>query len=151
MICPRVQAARGSRHYSNCLWPTQLWHSLLRTCGDSCLLGRRGGCWGCWGCWDFWDRWDVTHPYWPFGPLDHWTTGTTWPLLDRYWTTGPARRPWPSRAATQEHRPQPSTTVHNRPQHEIRSRRASRRQLTESVRKRCDVSSFLRITHAANR
>ena len=82
---------------------------------------------------------------WTFGPLDHWDH---W---DHLAIIGPARWPWPSRAATQEHRPQPSTTVRNRPQHEIRSQRVSRRQLTESVRKRCDVSSFLRITHAANR
>ena len=110
MICPRVQAARGSRHYSNCLWPTQLWHSLLRTCGDSCLLGRRGGCWGCWGCWDCWDRWDVTHPYWPFGPLDHWDhLAIIGPLLD-HWASSPAMALPCGDAGTS------STTVHNRPQ-----------------------------------
>lgn len=76
-------------------------HSLLRACGGSCLLGRRGGCWGCrgyWGCWD-WDCWDVTRPYWP--------------LLDRYWTIAGHGPPVRRRRNIDHNRPQPPTTVHS--------------------------------------
>jgi len=111
MFCPRVRAARGSHYCSNCLWPTQsaflapgVWWFLPageagRLLGLPGLLGLLGLA--------------LLGRDPPLLAIR--TTGALGPL-GHYWTvTGPlpARRPWPSRAATQEHRPQPSTTVHS--------------------------------------